>query len=175
MLKAHPSQPTDPEERGPASHVYDRIRPREAHRSPFAGQQIMRTLWRDHPWLDLAAAVVLALVVFNVHVSTTGDALSSLGRAERRGFYAVVAVLAVIMLAATFARNSRIARWCRGCLGFAVASGLAAMLLDVQDGPVRTVQLALLLGLFLGAMASVRFIAYSDGEPALRADIAGVL
>jgi hypothetical protein len=121
----------------------------------------MSHLWRDHPWLDLPIAASLAVVMLNVHVTGAGDALSSLERSERRGFYALLAVLAAVLLAATLSRHFPAARWCRGCLAFAAASGLAATLLDVQDGPVRTVQLVVLLGLFLAVTATLRLILYS--------------
>ncbi len=126
----------------------------------------MKSLWRSHPWLDAVGAGVLAVAALNLHVSGRGDALSSLGRGERRGFYALLAVMAVVLLAATFARRSQRVQWCRGCLGFSAASGIAAMLLDVQDGPVRTIQLVALLGLFLAATATVRLSLESDDHAA---------
>jgi hypothetical protein len=113
---------------------------------------------RDRPWFDVPIAATLAVVMINLHVSTAGDALASLERSDRRGFYALVAVLAVVLLAATIGRELPRARWCQGCLGFAAASGLAGMLLDVQDGPVRTVQLIVLFSLFLAAVAIIRLI-----------------
>ena len=117
--------------------------------------------WRVHPWLDLPIAASVAVVMLNVHVTGAGDALSSLERSERRGFYALLAALAVVLLAATLSRPFPAARWCHGCLAFAAAGGLAATLLDVQDGPVRTVQLVILVGLFLAVTATLRLILYS--------------
>jgi hypothetical protein len=119
--------------------------------------------WRDRPWLDVPVAAVSAVVLLNVHVTGNGDALSSLERSERRGFYAVLAVLAVVLLAATLASHFPTTRWCRGCLGFAAASAVAATLLDVQDGPVRTIQLVVLFGLSLAVTATTRLILHADG------------
>jgi hypothetical protein len=120
-------------------------------------------LWRDRPWLDVPVATVSAVLLLNVHVTDRGDVLSSLERGERRGFYAVLAMLAVVLIAATLSRHSPAERWCRGCLGFVAASAVAALLLDVQDGPVRTVQLLALVGLSLAVTTTARLILHSDG------------
>lgn len=116
----------------------------------------MAKLWHDHPSVDLVVAGLLAIVALNEHVSTSGDALSSLARDDRRIFYAVLAVLAVMLLAAALTRDAGRSRWPQGCLGFAAATAAAALLLDVQDGPVRTVQLLVLFGVFLIAITTVR-------------------
>ncbi|MDQ1507560.1 MAG: hypothetical protein QOD57_5287 [Actinomycetota bacterium] len=110
------------------------------------------------PWLDLSIAGFLAVVMLNLHVSSGGDALSSLDRGDRKGFYALLAVLGVVLLAATLRSDGPAARWSQGCLGFATATGIAGLLLDVQDGPVRTVQLVVLFGFFLAAATTVRLI-----------------
>jgi len=55
-------------------------------------------------------------------------------------------------------------RWFRGSLGFAVASALTALLLDVQDGPVRTVQFLVLVGLSLAVTATARLLLHADGR-----------
>ncbi|MEA2973253.1 MAG: hypothetical protein QOG82_1711 [Actinomycetota bacterium] len=125
--------------------------------------QPVRHLWRDRPWLDLPIAVILGIVMINLHVSTAGDALSALERGDRRGFYALLSILAVVLLASTLRRDDPTGRWSRGCLGFAAASGMAGILLDVQDGPVATVQLVVLVGFFLAAAATVRLILGFDG------------
>lgn len=125
----------------------------------------MPKLWRNHPGLDLVVAGALAVVALNVHVSTRGDALSSMDRGDRRIFYAVLAVVAVVLLAAALGRGAPGSRWCAGCLGFAVLTAATGLLLDVQDGPVRTVQLVVLLGLFLLATTTLRLIIGSDTEP----------
>ena len=125
--------------------------------------QTLTSHWRDRPWLDFSLAAVLSVVMINLHASTAGPALSSLERGDRRGFYALVAVLAVVLLASTLGRDDPSGRWCRGCLGFAAAGGIAGVLLDVQDGPVATVQLIVLFGFFLAAAATVRLILRSDG------------
>jgi hypothetical protein len=72
------------------------------------------------------------------------------------------------MLAGTVGRDLPAAGWCRGCLGFAAASGVAGVLLDVQDGPVRTVQLVVLVGLFLAAAATIRLTLRPDTRAADR-------
>jgi hypothetical protein len=119
--------------------------------------------WRDRPWLDLPIAATLSVVMINLHVSTAGPALSSLERGDRRGFYALLSVLAVVLLASTLRGTDPAGRWSRGCLGFAAAAGIAGFLLDVQDGPVATVQLVVLIGFFLATAATVRLILGSDG------------
>ncbi|MEA2826730.1 MAG: hypothetical protein QOG43_1169 [Actinomycetota bacterium] len=123
-------------------------------------------LRHDRRWFDLSIAAVLAVVMVNLHVSTAGPALSSLERGDRRGFYGLLAVLAVVLLASTLGRDDAARRWCRGCLGFGAAAGMAGLLLDVQDGPVATVQLVALFGLFLAATAAVRLIRHTDDGPA---------
>lgn len=130
--------------------------------SAHEDQTVRPHFWRDRPWLDLPIAGFLAVVMINLHVSTAGDALGSLERGDRRGFYALLAVLAVVLLASTLTRDDPTGRWCRGGLGFAAAGGMAGMLLDVQDGPVATVQLVVLIGFFLAAAATIRLILGSD-------------
>jgi hypothetical protein len=113
---------------------------------------------RARLWFDVPIAATLAIVTINLHVSTAGDALSSLGRSDRRGFYALVALLAVVLLAGAIGREFPAARWCRGCLGFAAAGGMTGILLDVQDGPIRTVQLVVLFSFFLAGAATIRLL-----------------
>ncbi|MEO6627399.1 MAG: hypothetical protein ABIP03_02385 [Aquihabitans sp.] len=122
--------------------------------------------WRDHPWVDVPVAAVSAVLLLNVHVTDRGDMLSSLERSERRGFYAVLAILAVVLIAATATRHFPAERWCRGYLGFVASSAIAALLLDVQDGPVRTVQLLALVGLSLALTTTTRFILSANGPAA---------
>jgi hypothetical protein len=119
---------------------------------------------RDRPWFDVPIAATLAVIMINLHVSSAGDALSSLERSDRRGFYALVAVLSVVMLAGTLGRALPAARWCQGCLGLAATASLTGILLDVQDGPVRSVQLFVLFGVFLAAAATVRLIKGSNTQ-----------
>lgn len=121
--------------------------------------------WRDRPWLDLPVAAVCAVLLLNIHVTSKGDVLSSLDRGERRGFYAVMAIAAVVLLAVTLTRHFPAARWCRGYLGFAAATAVAATLLDVQDGPVRTIQLLVLVGLALVVTATTRLILHAGSAP----------
>ena len=131
---------------------------------PTDEDHAVKHLRRDRPWLDLSIASILAVVMINLHVSTAGSALSSLERGDRRGFYALLAILAVVLLASTLRPDDTTGRWSRGCLGFAAAGGMAGMLLDVQDGPVATVQLVVLIGFFLAAAATIRLILGSDGR-----------
>lgn len=132
--------------------------------STHEDEVVRRRFWRDRPWLDLPIAGVLAVVMYNLHVSTSGDALESLERGDRRGFYALLAIVAVVLLAAALGRDDNpMGRWCRGSLGFAAASGFAGMLLDVEDGPVATVQFVVLIGFFLAAAATIRLILGPDG------------
>lgn len=79
-----------------------------------------------------------------------------------------MAALAVVLLAATIGRELPAARWCRGCLAFAAAGGMTGILLDVQDGPVRTVQLAVLFSFFLAAAATIRLIKGSGTQASSR-------
>jgi hypothetical protein len=119
----------------------------------------------DRPWLDWLAAVPLAVLAFNVHVATEGDALSAMDRPDRRVLYGAVLIVQVVLLVRAWSSSAgRGAPTSTVTAALGAATSLTALMLDVQDGPVRTVQLLFLLGLFAVVAAIARAVARSPQE-----------
>lgn len=137
-------------------------------------QRRIRVGWlsRVSPWIDWVAAIVIALVVFNLNVTSAGDPLSGVRRmteamkspgiseSARTSFYAALVVagavlaaaaLVVVVLGRVFHAEAVLALRAFGLLA---ASGTAGLLLDYPDGPIRVVQLLVYVALIL---AVVRF------------------
>jgi len=109
-------------------------------------------------WIDVLAAFALAVAAFNVHVSTDGDALSSLARTDRRLVYGCCLIAAAALLGATVLTERTLDPGLPAYFAVATIASLAALLLDVRDGPVRTVQLTWLLGVFLLLIGVLRLV-----------------
>lgn len=106
---------------------------------------------------EIVISLVLALIVFNVHVSTAGDALWSLGRPDRHLLYLAILLASIVLMSATIVLNAvhpleQSARITSSLAVLALVS-IFSVLLDVQDGPVRTIQLLFLWSLFGGIIA----------------------
>jgi hypothetical protein len=107
----------------------------------------MAALWNRIPvWADWVVAVIAAIVVLNVNVTTAGDPLSGMG----------------LSAGATSAGITEGAR-----ATFYGALVVGGVLLDYRDGPVRTVQLFVYLMLALGIvrLARVAALATDDLNP----------
>jgi hypothetical protein len=120
----------------------------------------VRRLWLSRsPWVDWVAALPLAVIVLNLHVATKGDALSAMERPDRRIAYGAILLAQLgLLLAVVLRRSASAARGVTLTAAVGGAASLAALLFDVQDGPVRTVQLFFLLGLFAACVAVIRLI-----------------
>jgi hypothetical protein len=108
---------------------------------------VMAALWNRIPvWADWVVAVIAAIVVLNVNVTTAGDPLSGMG----------------LSAGATSAGITEGAR-----ATFYGALVVGGVLLDYRDGPVRTVQLFVYLMLALGIvrLARVAALATDDLNP----------
>jgi hypothetical protein len=99
------------------------------------------------------------VIVLNLHVATKGDALSAMERPDRRIAYGAILLAQLgLLLAVVLRRSASAARGVTLTAAVGGAASLAALLFDVQDGPVRTVQLFFLLGLFAACVAVIRLI-----------------
>lgn len=143
----------------------------------------MVTTWNRIPhWVDWVMALAVAIVVFNLNVTTQGDPLSSAGLSAgpttagmtvgaKTAFYAALMVCGVLLAAAgmvgtLLGRGKELSGLVVRTYGGVAMAGAAGLLLDYRDGPVRTVQLFVYVMLALGA---VRFIRAAS---ALREDAA---
>ena len=133
----------------------------------------MEQFWNRVPaWADWIVAIVVAVAVFNVNITSAGDPLSGVGlsagprsagitEAGRTTFYAALILGGVVLAAAGLVIADR-----RGPNGGLLArtfslvalAGLLGLLLDCRDGPVRTVQLAVYVLLFLGIVRLARIV-----------------
>jgi hypothetical protein len=137
-----------------------------AEGKPFGG------LDRVPPWGDWLIALVVAIVLFNVHITSSGDALSGvrgvggvsapgISEAGRTSFYAAIAIVGAVLAAGTLvvivlpAGLARQAAAAFRTFGLLAASGIAGLLLDYPDGPVRTVELLAYVAM---VVATIRFI-----------------
>lgn len=122
-------------------------------------------------WVDWLVAMVGGIVVLNLNVTSVGDPLSGIrgggaarvpgiSEAARTSFYVAIttagAVLAAGALVVAALRPGIVAQALLAlrAFGFLAAAGIAGLLFDYQDGPVRTVQLVVYVALIL---ASIRF------------------
>jgi hypothetical protein len=122
-------------------------------------------------WVDWLVALVIAIVVFNLNVTSAGDPLSGVrGNAPQAGapgisedartaFYLAITLAGTVlgtgsMLVAALWRYLPAALLGVRSFGFLSAAGMAGLLLDYVDGPVRTVQLLVYVAV---ALASLRF------------------
>lgn len=137
----------------------------------------MATLWDRIPtWADWVLSLVVAIVVLNLNVTEQGDPLSGVGlsagptpagitEGARSTFYGSLAVGGVLLAAAGFVitmthRGAQpVGRLLSRTYGGVALAGLAGLLLDYRDGPVRTVQMAIYLMLFLGIVRFARIAA----------------
>jgi hypothetical protein len=133
-------------------------------------------------WADWVAAVIAAIVVLNVNVTSAGDPLSGLGlsagatsagitEGARSTFYGALVVGGVLLAATGLIISTVDRRWqtvggllTRTFAGVALA-GLLGLLLDYRDGPVRTVQLFVYLMLALGIVRLARVAALASDDP----------
>ncbi|MDQ4133143.1 MAG: hypothetical protein M3179_08070 [Actinomycetota bacterium] len=136
-------------------------------------------------WIDWLAAVVLAVVVFNANVTSTGDPLSGvrgateaasrpgISDAARTSFYAAIMVggaalaAGALVMVALGRRLVAPALLAFRAFGLLAAAGTAGLLLDYTDGPIRTVQLFAYVALIL---ATLRFARLAAGLSASRPD-----
>jgi hypothetical protein len=146
---------------------------------------VMAALWNRIPvWADWVVAVIAAIVVLNVNVTTAGDPLSGMGlsagatsagitEGARATFYGALVVGGVLLTATglIISTSDRRRRTAGGLLtrtfaGVALA-GVLGLLLDYRDGPVRTVQLFvyLMLALSIVRLARVAALATDDLNP----------
>ena len=142
----------------------------------------MAGLWNRLPvWVDWVVAVIAAVVVFNVNVTTAGDPLSGVGlsagptsvgitEGARSTFYGALVVGGVLLVASGLIMSTSDRRWrtvggllTRTFAGVALA-GVLGLLLDYRDGPVRTVQLFVYVMLALGIARLARVAALATGE-----------
>lgn len=142
----------------------------------------MATLWDRIPtWADWVLSLIVAIVVFNLNVTEQGDPLSGVGlsagptsagitEGARATFYGSLAVGGVLLAAAglIIAMSHRgaqsVGKLLSRTYGGVALAGLAGLLLDYRDGPVRIVQLVVYLMLFLGIVRFARIaVLVSDG------------
>lgn len=122
---------------------------------------------RVPPWGDWAVALGLGIIVLNLNVTAVGDPLSGVGLSAgptspgitetgRVVLYGTLGVggaaiaAAGLVMAATGRRavGSLVAR----TFGFLAGAGLAGLLLDYRDGPVRTIHLVVYVAIALAAV-----------------------
>jgi hypothetical protein len=124
-------------------------------------------------WVDWLAAVIIGVAVFNLNVTSAGDPLSGvrgmtdgpspagISETARTTFYAAITVggsalaagaLIMVELGRGLGNQAVLAIRAFGLLA---AAGIAGLLLDYTDGPIRTVEFVVYVSLVL---ASIRFL-----------------
>lgn len=142
----------------------------------------MEQFWKRVPlWGDWVVAIVVAIVVLNLNITTAGDPLSGVGLSAgpssagiteggRTAFYAALIVGGVVLVAAGLLMTARhevdgalLAR----TFSLVALAGVLGLLLDYRDGPVSTVQLIVYLLLFLGVVRLARVVSIAGRRQAL--------
>ena len=148
----------------------------------------MVSFWNRIPvWVDWVVAVIAAIVMFNVNVTTAGDPLSGVGlsagvtsagitEGARSTMYGALVVGGALLTATGLIISTSGRQWrtvggllTRTFAGVALA-GVLGLLLDYRDGPVRTVQLFVYLMLALGIARFVRVAALANDDVPLDPD-----
>lgn len=142
---------------------------------------VLRSAQRIPPWADWVGALVAAVVIFNVNVTSAGDPLSGVGlsagptspgitEGARATFYGSLVIGGAVLVGAGLVGAVSQPAW-RGVAaltirtyGLLALAGLGGLLLDYRDGPVRTVQLLVYVSLFLGIIRFVRISVVVSGS-----------
>jgi hypothetical protein len=134
----------------------------------------MAYLWNRLPiWTDWIVAVVVAIVLLNLNVTSAGDPLSGAGlsagpaspgiiEGARAIFYGVLIIGGLLLTAVGIAlliiegRGQQVSRLLVSTYPWIALAGVLGLLLDYRDGPVRTVQLVVYLTLAVGIIRLAR-------------------
>jgi hypothetical protein len=134
----------------------------------------MAYLWNRLPiWADWIVAVVVAIVLLNLNVTSAGDPLSGAGlsagpaspgiiEGARAIFYGVLIIGGLLLTAVGIAlliiegRGQQVSRLLVSTYPWIALAGVLGLLLDYRDGPVRTVQLVVYLTLAVGIIRLAR-------------------
>lgn len=123
----------------------------------------MAPIWNRIPmWGDWIAAIIAAVVVLNVNVTSAGDPLSGLADGVRSTLYATLVVGGLVLAAAGLIMSARssggtpIGGLLVRTYSCVAGAGLLGLLLDYRDGPVRTVQLVVYVMVTIGALRLAR-------------------
>lgn len=151
-------------------------------------QGSMSTRWRIPYWCEWVIALAGAVTLLNINVTSAGDPLSGsraglsspgITDSGRIAFYAALAmvgaVLAGAFVVAAFVSPVHRRAAALGIRTFAVVTlaGIAGLLFDYRDGPVRLVEL---LAYFAVVLGTVRLIAIAVAAPGVEpraADVVG--
>lgn len=149
----------------------------------MADGELTRWIDRVPAWADWVVAIVAAIVVFNLNVTSAGDPLSGIrgvtdvprrpgiSESGRMLFYLAIAVagatlaagtLVVVVLGRGLAAHAVPALRSFGLLA---AAGAAGLLLDYTDGPVRLVQLFVYVALILAVLRFIRLALGATPSP----------
>ena len=150
----------------------------------------MTTRWRIPYWCEWIIALVGAVTLLNINVTSAGDPLSGSGGgvsgpgitdSGRTAFYVALAlagaVLAGCFIVTAFVSpiHQRVALLGVRTFGVVTLAGIAGLLFDYQDGPVRLVQLVAYFAVVLGAVR-LAAVAVAASEIGVRApEAAGVV